>query len=53
VLILHHGHVVAHDSVARLREVARAASLEEVFAAIAVDQDVTRVGCELADVSGL
>jgi ABC-2 type transport system ATP-binding protein len=53
VLILHHGHVVAHNSVARLREIARAGSLEEVFAAIAVDQDVARIGHELADVSAL
>lgn len=51
VLILHKGHVVAHDSVSRLRELATAASLEEVFAALAVDQDVTRVGDELARVA--
>lgn len=50
VVILHNGHVVAHNSVARLREVANAASLEEIFAALAVDQDVARVGRELADV---
>lgn len=50
VVILHNGHVVAHNSVARLREVANAASLEEVFAAPAVDQDVARVGRDLADV---
>lgn len=53
VLILHHGHVVAHNSVARLREIAGAGSLEEVFASIAVDQDVARIGHDLADVSGL
>jgi ABC-2 type transport system ATP-binding protein len=50
VVILHHGHVVANDSVTRLREVAKAASLEEVFATLAVDQNVTRIGRELADV---
>lgn len=50
VVILHHGHVVANDSVAHLREVARAASLEEVFATLAVDQDVVQVGRQLADV---
>ena len=50
VVILHKGHVVACDSVARLREVAHAASLEEVFATLAVDQDVVRIGHELADV---
>ncbi len=36
---------------ARLREVAQAASLEEVFASVAVDQDVVRIGHELAGVS--
>jgi ABC-2 type transport system ATP-binding protein len=53
VLILHHGHVVAHNSVAQLREVARAGSLEEVFAAVAVDQDVSRIGHDLAGVAAL
>lgn len=51
VLILHNSHVVAHDSVTRLRELARAASLEQVFAALAVDQDVDRIGEELAVVA--
>jgi len=51
VLILHKGNVVAHDSVARLRELATAASLEEVFAALAVDQDVNQIGDELATVA--
>jgi ABC-2 type transport system ATP-binding protein len=50
VLILHEGHVVAHDSVTRLRELSRAASLEQVFAALAVNQDVDRIGRELAEV---
>jgi ABC-2 type transport system ATP-binding protein len=51
VVILHKGNVVAHDSVTRLRELARAASLEEVFSALAVDQDVDRIGDELAAVA--
>jgi ABC-2 type transport system ATP-binding protein len=51
VLILHNSHVVAHDSVSRLRELAQAASLEQVFAALAVDQDVDRIGDELAVVA--
>jgi ABC-2 type transport system ATP-binding protein len=51
VVILHKGNVVAHDSVTRLRELATAASLEEVFAALAVDQDVNRIGDELACVA--
>jgi len=51
VLILHQGLVVAQDSVSRLRELSRAASLEEVFASLAVDADVERVGRALADVA--
>jgi ABC-2 type transport system ATP-binding protein len=51
VLILHDSHVVAHDSVSRLREMARAASLEQVFAALAVDQDIERIGDEIATVA--
>lgn len=51
VLILHNSRVVAYDSVSRLRSLARAASLEEVFSALAVNQDVDRIGRELAEVS--
>ena len=51
VLILHDSHVVAHDSVARLRDLSQAASLEQVFAALAIDQDVDRIGAELAIVA--
>jgi ABC-2 type transport system ATP-binding protein len=51
VLILHNSHVVAHDSVSRLRDLAKAASLEQVFAALAVSQDVDRIGRELAEVA--
>jgi ABC-2 type transport system ATP-binding protein len=51
VLILHKSHVVAHDSVTRLRELAQAASLEEVFSSLAIDQNVEQIGRELADVA--
>ena len=51
VLILHKSQVVAHDSVSRLRELAQAASLEEVFASLAVDQNVEEIGRDLAEVS--
>lgn len=51
VLILHNSHVVAHDSVTRLRELAKAASLEQVFATLAVDQNVDQIGRELAQVA--
>jgi ABC-2 type transport system ATP-binding protein len=51
VLILHRGRIVAHDSVQRLRELRHAASLEEVFAALAVDQDVDAVARDIAYVA--
>jgi ABC-2 type transport system ATP-binding protein len=51
VVILHNSHVVAHDSVTRLRELAHVASLEQAFAALAVNQDVNRIGDELATVA--
>jgi ABC-2 type transport system ATP-binding protein len=51
VAILHASQLVAHDSVARLREMSRAASLEQVFAELAIDQDVERIGAELAAVA--
>lgn len=53
VLILHKSKVVADDSVSRLRELASATSLEEVFASLAVDQNVDQVGRDLADVATL
>ncbi len=51
VLILHRGQVVAQDRVDHLRELAKAASLEDVFAALAVDDDVETVGQALAEVA--
>jgi ABC-2 type transport system ATP-binding protein len=51
VLIMHKSHVVAHDSVDNLRDLAKAASLEEVFASLAVDQNVEQIGRELAEVA--
>ena len=51
VLILHKSKVVADDSVSRLRELASAASLDQVFASLAVDQNVDQIGRELAAVS--
>jgi ABC-2 type transport system ATP-binding protein len=40
VLILHRGEVVAHDSVAHLRDLMRLPSLEAVFSQLAVQEDV-------------
>jgi len=51
VLILHEGRVVAHDSVDRLRELQHAASLEQVFKQLAVEENVEAVGRELAEVA--
>ena len=51
VLILHRGRIVAHDSVERLRALRHAASLEEVFAALTVDQDVEEVAHHIAYVA--
>ena len=51
VLILHNSHVVAHDSVSRLRDLAQAASLEEVFSSLAIDQNVDQIGRDLAVVA--
>lgn len=51
VLILHHGRVVAQDSVTRLRELASADSLEDVFAALAVDANVEAIGATIASVA--
>ena len=53
VIILHHGAVVAQDSVERLRELARAASLEAVFAQLAVDANVEATGRAMAAVGAL
>lgn len=50
VIILHHGQVVAQDSVERLRELSRVESLEAVFAKLAVDDNVDAVGRAIAAV---
>jgi ABC-2 type transport system ATP-binding protein len=51
VLILHDGRIVAHDSVDRLRELQHVSSLEQVFAKLAVDQNVDQIGRALAEVA--
>jgi ABC-2 type transport system ATP-binding protein len=53
VIILYKGQVVADDAVARLRQGQQAASLEEVFAALAVRQNVEQTGADLAGVGVL
>jgi len=51
VVILRKGLVVANDSVARLRLESRSDTLEGVFTALAVEDDVDRLGTALAHVA--
>jgi ABC-2 type transport system ATP-binding protein len=51
VLILHEGRLVAHDSVDRLRKLQQAASLEQVFKKLAVEENVEETGRRLAAVA--
>ena len=50
VLILRKGHVVAHDSVAQLREVMSESSLEGVFAQLTQTDDTDAVAHQILDV---
>ena len=50
VLILHDGHVVAHDSVSRLRELMKLSSLEEVFKNLVIATDLDRLAADLVTV---
>jgi ABC-2 type transport system ATP-binding protein len=47
VVILHEGKVVAHDAVARLRDLTRLPSIEAVFRKLVVKTDVDRVAEDL------
>ena len=53
VVILHKSHVVACNSIAALRASTPAGTLEEVFSAVAVDQDVEQVGRDIVNVGSL
>lgn len=53
VLILHEGRVVAHDSAARLRELMKLSSLEEVFKTLVIETDIDRVAADLVSVMKL
>ncbi|MGH9370186.1 MAG: ABC transporter ATP-binding protein [Vicinamibacterales bacterium] len=50
VLILHEGHIVAHDSVSRLRELMALSSLEEVFRNLVIATDLDSVAADLVTV---
>ncbi|MBV9072455.1 MAG: ABC transporter ATP-binding protein [Acidobacteria bacterium] len=47
VLILHRGCVVAHDSVARLRDLRSSASLEDVFSQLVMHEDASAVASQM------
>jgi ABC-2 type transport system ATP-binding protein len=49
VVILHHGRVVADDSIERLRALMSLPTLEEIFSQLAVEQDTLAVSREIAD----
>jgi ABC-2 type transport system ATP-binding protein len=50
VLILHDGHVVAHDSVSRLRELMKLSTLEEVFKNLVIATDLDGVAADIVSV---
>ena len=50
VIILHHGKLVADDSIDRLRTLMSLPTLEEIFSQLAVEQDTAAVSHEIADV---
>ena len=49
VLVLHHGHVVAHDTVERLRDTLSGGSLEAVFQQLVCEIDPARTARDLVD----
>jgi ABC-2 type transport system ATP-binding protein len=49
VVILHHGRVVADDSIERLRTLMAAPTLEEIFSQLTIAQDSEAISREIAD----
>jgi len=49
VVILHHGRVVADDSIEHLRTLMSLPTLEEIFSQLAVEQDTAAVSRDIAD----
>lgn len=49
VVVLHHGKMVAHDSVDRLRELMQLASLEEIFSELVFTEDPQAVAGRIVD----
>lgn len=53
VMILHRGRVVANDHVARLRDMMKLPSLEEIFRELVVEEDTERVAKDIVAVMNL
>ena len=51
VVIIRNGSAIASTSVTRLRELTESRTLEEAFTSVAIDQDVSALGRELANVA--
>jgi ABC-2 type transport system ATP-binding protein len=49
VVILHHGKIVADDSIANLRTLMSLPTLEDIFSQLAVEQDADVISQEIAD----
>ncbi|MEP7351730.1 MAG: ABC transporter ATP-binding protein [Acidobacteriota bacterium] len=49
IVILHHGRVVADDSIERLRTLMKLPTLEKIFSQLAVEQDTAMISREIAD----
>ena len=49
IVILHHGKVVADDSIERLRTLMELPTLEKIFSQLAVEQDAAAMSREIAD----
>jgi len=49
VVILHHGKVVADDSIERLRTLMAAPTLADIFSQLAIEQDTAAVSRQIAD----
>jgi ABC-2 type transport system ATP-binding protein len=49
VVILHHGKIVADDSIERLRSLLELPTLESIFSQLAVEQDTAAISREIAD----
>jgi len=49
VVILHHGKIVADDSIERLRTLMSLPTLEDIFSQLAVEQDTASISRQIAD----